>query len=165
MRLAIYLACALSLSACADALPDESTPMQEPDWSGSLRIPLLAEVGAGETYRLRGVEFEVSGTAMLSMSERDGLRARESLVTRLPAGEYIVYLRPGWRLMRRDASGKEVEAKAELLSENPVRLTVQTLGDENLQLAIRTGDKELRFGASGGVRVTSAEQTLRPGSF
>jgi hypothetical protein len=165
MRLAIFLACALSLSACSDALTDSQGSFAEPDLSGSLRIPLLVEDAEGESYRLRGADFEISGSAMLSMSDRNGVRARESLVTRLPPGQYTVFLRPGWRLMQRGADGTEKLASAALLSPNPVTLDVSELGDESVRLVFQKDGKELRLGGSTGVRVTRADQSASPNTL
>jgi hypothetical protein len=158
MRLAIALACAVSFSACADGLRTTDDSFAEPDLAGSLRIPLTAEDAAGTVYRLRDVHIEISGSALLSVSDADGLRARESLLTALPPGEYTVYLRPGWRLMARSPEGVEAPASADLLSKNPLTLRVGELGDETLKLVFKRGDEELRLGATAGVRVTRVEQ-------
>jgi hypothetical protein len=157
MRLAFVFACALPLIACTDALRAADEPLAEPDLSGSLRMQLTAEDASGVIYRLRDVDMEITGSALLSLSDRDGVRARESLITRLPAGEYTVFLRPGWRLMARDAQGHEVPAEAELLSANPCTVRVNELGDETLGLVFRHEDQQLRFGPGATVRVTSAK--------
>ncbi|MFT3928282.1 MAG: hypothetical protein QM778_37485 [Myxococcales bacterium] len=165
MRLAYILACALPLFACTESLPSGDSSFAEPDLSGSLRVPLTAEDAAGNVYRLRNVDLEITGSALLSISDRDGVRARESLITQLPAGEYTVYLRPGWRLMARDGAGRETSTEAELLSANPFTLRVNQLGDETLGLVFRHDDKQLRFGPGSSVRVTSVEPTTNPNTL
>jgi hypothetical protein len=155
MRLAILLACALSFSACSESFPAD-TDYAAPDLNGSLRIPLLVEDAQGDTYRLRGADFAISGSAMLAVSDSSGVRARESLVTRLPAGGYTVYLQPGWRLMQRHIDGTETELTAELISANPVVLHVDELSDESVRFTFRHQGKDLTLG-SAGVRVTRAE--------
>ena len=159
MRLAYVFACALPLIACTDDLRSGDEGFAEPDLSASLRVPLTAEDGAGIVYRLRNVDVEITGSALLSMSYRDGVRARESLLTQLPAGDYTVYLRPGWRLMARNQEGVEVPAEAELLSANPFSVRVNELGDETVGFVLKHGDKQLRFGPGSSVRVTSVLET------
>lgn len=156
MRLALLLACVLSWSACVDTYDDAGTVVQ-PDRSGTLRVFLRTESEEGKVYRLRGVEIDISGAALLTVSDRDGIRARESLKTQLPPGDYAVYVRPGFRLMERDADGRETELPAELASPNPLRLHVGELGDDVLPLVIRQGDRELRFGGGATVRVSLAK--------
>ncbi len=155
MRLAFVLACALPILACAEDLHFAGEPFAEADLSGSLRLPLTTEDSAGVVYRLRDVHLEITGSALLSVSDRDGVR-RESLVTQLPAGEYTVFLRPGWRLMARDESGREEPADAALQSANPFTVRVNQLGDETLGLTFKRGDEELHFGAGAALRVTRA---------
>jgi len=147
----------MPLFACTDHLAGSDGTFAEPDLSGSLRIPLTAEDESGTVYRLRNVDLEVTGSALLAMSDRDGVRAHESLITPLPAGEYTVFLRPGWRLMARDAEGHESAADAELLSTNPLTVRVNELGDETLGLVFKHEDKQLTFGPSSAVRVTSVK--------
>jgi hypothetical protein len=156
MRLALLLACVLSWSACVDAF-DDAGAMVQPDLSGSLRVFLRTESEEGKVYRLRGVEIDISGAALLTISDRDGIRARESLHTRLPPGQYAVYVRPGFRLMERDAEGRETEVPAELVSPNPVRIHMSELGDDILPLVVRHGERELRFGGGAAVRVSLAK--------
>src|SRR4051794_10720290 len=134
MRLTLVFACALPLIACADGLRAGDESFAEPDLSGSLRISLIAEDGSGIVYRLRNVDVEITGSALLSLSDRDDVRARESLFTQLPSGEYTVFLRPGWRLMARNQDGQEQAADAELISANPFVVRVNELGDETLGL-------------------------------
>jgi hypothetical protein len=155
MRLAFVLACAVSMSACGDAFVAGDAPFVQPDLSGSLRIPLSVDGTDGVSFRLRDAHFELSGSALLSLSERENTR-REAMVTRLPPGEYTVFLRPGWRLVQRDGQGAELAASAELLTPNPTRLVVNELGDESLHLIFQQGDQQIRFGA-GPVQVTQAE--------
>lgn len=162
MRLAFVFACALPLLACTDDLRTGDESFAEPDLSGSLRMALTAEDASGVVYRLRNVDLEITGSALLAMSDRDGVRARESLITQLPAGEYTVYLRPGWRLMARSEQGQEVPAEAELLSENPLTVRVNELGDQTLGLVFKHADEELRFGSGSSVRVTSVLASPRP---
>jgi hypothetical protein len=159
MRLALLFACAVTLSACAEGVTANDAAFVQPDLSGSLRIALSADREDGSSLRLRGAEFELSGSALLTLSDRDLRRSHESLVTRLPAGEYTVFLRPGWRMVERDANGSERESTStELLSPNPTRLVVNEYGDESLVLRFRQGEREIRFGG-GAVQVTRADQT------
>jgi hypothetical protein len=101
------------------------------------------------------VQLEITGSALLSLSDRDA--RREALLTQLPAGEYTVFLRPGWRMMARDENGRELPADAELLSVNPFTVSVGELGDETLGLTFKQGDQQLRFGPGSAVRVTRAD--------
>ncbi len=161
MRIAFVFACALSLIACSEDLRASDESFGEPGLSGSLRVQLTAEDASGVVYRLRNVDVGVTGSALLSMSDRDGVRARESLFTQLPAGEYMVYLRPGWRLMARGEQGHEEPAKAELLSKNPLVVRVNELGDQTLSLVFKHADKQLHFGPGSSVRVTSVLEAPR----
>lgn len=120
----------------------------------SLRVPLTGEDAAGTVYRLRDVQIDLVGAALLSLSERDGIRARESLVTDLPAGEYTAYVRSGWRLMERAAAGSEIEARAELVSINPIQIHVHEMGHVTLRLQFKRGEEALHLGAPASVHVT-----------
>jgi hypothetical protein len=164
MRLTLLFACVVSLSACSEGLTTTDDPLVEPDLSGSLQVPLTAEGEPDTTYRLRDVDLDVTGAALLTLSDRDDLRARESLVAALPAGDYTVYLRPGWRLMARDARGAEQPVQAELVSRNPVTVHVDAMGHEQLKLVMRRGGQELRFGVPIRERVTRVELAQRSAS-
>ena len=154
MRFALLLACVASLSACSGGLDLPDPLADEAQQTASLRIPLTATSAQGTVYRLRDVQIEISGAALLRLSDRDGVRGRETLRTDLPAGMYTAFVQPGWRLMERSEAGSERQTEAELLSANPLSLHVNEQGDVTLQLVFTHGSEELKLGTPAPVHVT-----------
>ncbi len=156
MRFTLLLACVASLSACGSQFDDHDPMSFASQQAASLRIPLTAASSQGTVYRLRDVQIDISGSALLRLSDRDGVRARETLLTDLPAGDYTAFIQPGWRLMERADTGAETQAEAELLSANPLALHINEMGDVTLRLVFKQGEEELQLGAPPPVRVTQA---------
>ena len=135
------------LIACTDALRAVTSRFAEPDLSGSLRVPLTAEDASGIVYRLRNVDLEVTGSALLSLSDRDGVRARESLFTQLPAGEYTVFLRPGWRLMARNQDGQRATRRSRVAVRQSLYRASQRAGRRDAGARVQARTDQLSFGS------------------
>ena len=154
MRVAVLMFLALVTVACTDAFTADDN-FVEADLSGSVKIPLSATDASGNTYRLRGATFEISGSAMVTLSDRDAGKDADSVVTPLPPGSYSLYLRPGFEIVSIANDGTVSPVQATLANANPVHFTVGQMSDESLKLEFKAGEESLRFGA-GPVRVTSA---------
>jgi hypothetical protein len=155
MRVVVLLFLALVTVACTDELTADDN-FVETDVSGSVRIPLFATDAHGNSYRLRGATFEISGSAMVTLSDRDAAKDADSVVTPLPPGTYSLYVRPGFEVVSIASDGTISQVEAELATKNPVHFTVRQMSDESLKLEFKKGEESLHFGAAP-VRVTSAE--------
>ena len=80
-------------------------------------------------------------------------------VSPLPAGQYSLFLRPGFQLIEVDPSGAQHEVAAVVSGSNPHPFSVHELEDATLKLSFapagKSGDTVV-FGAREAVRVTSA---------
>ena len=153
MLRALLLACALIAAAIAfDGALTDPELLTRPDLSGSLRIPLDASTG-GRTYALRDVTVELSGTAMLTLSARDG---EQALTTPLPSGAYGAFVRPGYRVVEIDADGVEHPVDATLTGANPLRVQLNDLRESTLELAFAHAGGVLVFGGRTLREATSA---------
>jgi hypothetical protein len=128
----------------------------ETDMSGSVKIPLTATDAQGNTYRLRGATFEISGSAMVTLSDRDAKNDADSVVTPLAVGTYSLYLRPGFEVVSVANDGSTSVASATMASKNPVHFAVHQMSDESIKLEFKSLESSLVFGANP-VRVTSAD--------
>ena len=155
MRVAVLMLLALFAFGCTDDFSADGSFMQS-DMSGSVKIPLTATDAEGNTYRLRAATFEISGAAMVTLSERDAKKDADSVVTPLPPGTYSLYVRPGFEMVSVANDGTTSVVSATMASKNPVNFTVHQMSDESLKLEFKNGSASLVFGA-GPVRVTSAD--------
>lgn len=164
MRRALVLAIALLVPVlgCSRELLDQDL-FAQPDLSGSVRIPLSTTRSDGVTYLLRDATVEISGSAMLTLSSasapaKRNTVARDALTTPLPAGSYTLYLRPGFRLVEVDQTGKERALEATLSMHNPLHFTVREFEDATLKLSFTEAGVpdpgRIVFGAPQAVRVT-----------
>ena len=177
--LVMVIALLVPVFACSRELLDQDV-FAQPDLSGSVRIPLATTRADGTTYLLRDATVEISGAAMLTLSTasaapaslhsrspgRASTQARpaatlsEALTTPLPAGQYTLYLRPGFQLVAVDQSGTERALAATLSMHNPLHFTVRELEDATLKLSFAEvgaeGADKIVFGAPQSVRVTRA---------
>ena len=155
MRVAVLMLVALFAFGCTDDFSADGSFIQS-DMSGSVKIPLTATDADGNTYRLRAATCEISGAAMVTLSDRDAKKDADSVVTPLPPGSYTLYLRPGFEVVSVGNDGATSAVSASMAGKNPVNFTVHQMSDESLKLEFKNGDASLVFGA-GPVRVTSAD--------
>lgn len=144
MRHVLASVCLVLLAACSGELSDSESLFRVADTSGSIELPLVGSDAAGRTYHLRGATFEVSGTAMVTLS--DPAQAR-TLTSPLPMGTYQLFLRPGYRVVEVAENGSETAIPAQLSSANPAPFRVEPRGDGRLRLTFRHGDVRIAFGA------------------
>lgn len=137
-----------ALTACSSEFADSDALFRVADTSGSIEVPLLGTDAAGHTYQLRGATFEVSGTAMVTLSTSPAAR---SLATPLPMGRYQLYLRPGYQVVEVTEKGQH-PIPARLSSKNPVPFQVEPRASGRLKLAFRHGDVSIAFGISEAAR-------------
>lgn len=143
MRHVLALFCLAGL-ACSGEFADSEVLFRVADTSGSIEVPLIGTDATGRRYNLRGATFEVSGTAMVTLS--NPTRA-DTLSTPLPTGGYQMYLRPGYRIVEVDEDGSERAIPALLSSANPAQFSVEPRANGRLKLAFRHGDVSIAFGA------------------
>jgi len=156
--LALLFCLALSLTACHDDLSTAEDSLLDSEVSGVVRMPIAARGTDGKTYRLRNATFEITGAAMFTVEGRNAPDARaDALATTVPMGNYSVYLRPGWEMIVESADGQIEKAEASLASRNPMAFEIGRTMDTRLSLTMRVGDRDVVFGASAPVQVTSAE--------
>jgi hypothetical protein len=143
MRHVLALLCLAGLAACSGEFADSEVLFRVADNSGSIEVPLVGRDATGRTYRLRGATFEVSGTAMVTLSNP----ARgDALSTPLPTGGYQMYLRPGYRIVEVAEDGSERAIPAMLSSANPAQFSVEPRANGRLRLAFRHGEVSIAFG-------------------
>jgi hypothetical protein len=155
LRLSVLLSLALSLIACTDDLATAEGDFIMADLSGAVRIPLEATAADGTSYRLKGATFEISGSAMVTLTDRDTKEQADELVSPLPAGGYSMYLKPGWELLSISADGTVTTLTATSVARNPMAFNVGEAATASPELVFKVGDRELSFGRSGVVRLTS----------
>lgn len=161
MRRALVLVALLMIPACSRALVEPEL-FEQPDLSGSVRIPLATSRADGTTYLLRNATLEISGSAMLTLAtEPSESPARaDALTTPLPAGSYTLFLRPGYQLIEVDPSGATRTLDAQLSGSNPAHFSVRDFEDATLKLAFHPAGTDphdtIVFGAPQAVRVTRA---------
>ena len=147
MRPVLALICVVGLvaflSACSSEFSDSDVLFRAADTSGSIEVPLTGADAAGRQYHLRGATFEVSGDAMVTLS--DSTQAR-SLSTPLPTGGYQMYLRPGYQVVEIGLDGSERTIAAALSSANPASFHVGPHTSGRLRLSFRHGDVSIAFG-------------------
>jgi hypothetical protein len=150
MRRAFAFLCFIALTACGTELQqDEGTMFRMSDDSGSLLVQLRGSDAEGRAYRLRNATFDVSGTAMVTLSDQaPGGTSRDALSTPLPTGSYQVYLRPGYRLVELSADGSERVVAASLRSPHPLRVRVGVRSDHQVALRFHNASAEIVFGTS-----------------
>ena len=153
MRLSVLLSLALFLTACSDDLTTDEGDLIVADLSGAVRIPLMASAEDGTSFHLQGATFEISGSAMVTLSDRDN--KAEELVSPLPAGGYSMYLRPGWQLVAVAPDGTSTTLAATMVARNPLGFQVSEASTASPELVFKVGERELSFGRSGVVRLTS----------
>lgn len=166
MRSGVSLSCLLSclvvLFGCTDALSSQETAdiANETSFDGSVHLPLSAQAADGKTFRLRNATFEIAGPAMFTLSDKDAKADAENLVTMLPAGQYSVFLRPGWELVEVASDGTEAKALATLHSGNPIPFTMGRTAEMRIKFTVQSGDRTVVFGEPDTQRVTSVEPEL-----
>lgn len=152
---ALVMSCVLlACSACDRELLESDRFVVLPELSGSLRIPLIATGEDGSRYQLSNATFEVSGTALLTLST--DARPEPALSTPLPAGTYTLFLRPGYQIRRMDHDRDDGPIEATLAAQNPAHFQLDQTEAVTQKLAFQHGDQLLTFGASPPVRVTLA---------
>jgi hypothetical protein len=158
MRFVALLVLALVTVGCSDDFTSDGNFMQT-DYTGSVKIPLTATDAEGNTYRLRGATFEISGSAMVTLSDKDAAKDADGVVTPLPPGSYSLYLRPGFEVVAVASDGTVSNATASMIGTNPLNFRVGQMSDESLKLEFKSGERAIVFGGGAPVRVTSADTT------
>jgi hypothetical protein len=157
MRLALLFSLAFLFVGCTDDLATmQDDAFAQPESTGAVHVPLVATAADGTTYRIKGATFEVSGSAMVTLSERDAGDKAEELVASLPAGGYSMYLRPGWQIIEIKTDGTVSNITSTLSSRNPMVFDLLQVSDANVKLAFHSEGRELTFGSATPVRVTTA---------
>ena len=150
---AVVVLCVLLLSGCSREL-FEPDVFRTPDLSGSLRVPLHALDEQGAEYRLEQLTLELGGPAMLTLAT--GAQPDDALGTPLPEGVYSVFVRPGFRVVKRSGDGAPEPVEARLISANPLHFSVGQAEAATLKLSVALADRTLTFGGSPALRVTRA---------
>lgn len=147
MRRALAFSFFLALAACDSQLPESDALFQVADDSGSIQIRLHGSDAEGRSYRLRNATFELSGTAMVTLSVSAQDADPKSLSTPLPSGSYQLFLRPGYRMTELAADGSEHPVAARLSSNGPLAVRVVARRDQQVALHFLEGEREISFGA------------------
>ena len=99
-----------------------ATPNAGPGTDGTLSVPLVARGPSGAIFGLRDATFAINGINVFHTEPFDP--GRIEFLVDLPGGQHSVRLRQGWQLVQSVGGGSFVDVPAELVSENPVALTV-----------------------------------------
>jgi hypothetical protein len=157
MRLALILVSLLAAVGCSDDLAAQES-LEQTAFDGAVHLPLFGHTADGKTFRLRNATYEIAGPAMFTLTDRDLKDPQaEALITTLPAGQYNVFLRPGWQLVEIAADGSEVARAATLASDNPVPFSLGRTADKRIKIKLHAGERELVLGDDAQDRVTSAD--------
>ena len=149
MPRALAFLCLFALAACSSELPESDTLFRPSDDSGSIQIRLLGSDASGRQYRLRQATFEVSGSAMVTLSTSAQDPQQRSLSTPLPSGTYQVFLRPGYEVIELARDGAERSVPARLGARGPLWVEVVPRHDQQVALRFLAGEQEITFGAQG----------------
>jgi len=147
MPRALAFLCLIALAACSSELPETDAMFRPSDDSGSIQIRLLGSDAAGRQYRLRHATFEVSGSAMVTLSTSPLDPKQRSLSTPLPSGTYQVFLRPGYEVIELAHDGAERSVPARLGAPGPLWIDVVPRRDQQVALRFLAGEEEITFGA------------------
>ena len=146
MRRALASLCLIALAACTGDLPETDSLYSLSDTSGSLQIRLSGTDGHGRRYRLQKATFELSGTAMLTLSTAAQAVGEKTLTTPLPSGAYQLFLRPGYEVVELGSDGAEHTIAAKLKSQRPLLVSVLSRGDQRVALCFSAGERDISFG-------------------
>jgi hypothetical protein len=120
----------------------------QPDDLGTLTSALSDVSVTGNRYRLRQATFEVLGgvDSPLSISSETYLN-QDLISVGLPAGEYQVSLRPGWRLEKADgAGGAYIDVDATLTSTAVRAVTIREGQETAVVYSFRVGGDVINLG-------------------
>ncbi len=161
MRFLILALCALSVVGCVDDLSSAEEGFAAVEVTGALHVPLTGQGEDGKSYRLRGASFDVSGSAMFTLTERDARGPEhDALVTTLPGGYYSLFLRPGWTLVEVLADGSEQKIEGTLESKNPVTFEIGRTVDTRVVIQLETERGKVVIGGTAPLRVTQVDSVL-----
>jgi hypothetical protein len=149
MPRALAFLCLIALAACTAELPESDALFRPSDDSGSIQIRLLGSDASGRQYRLRHATFELSGSAMVTLSTTRQDAVQNSLYTPLPSGTYQLFLRPGYEVVELAHDGEERTVAARLDLEGPLQIDVLARRDQQVALRFLRDEQEITFGASG----------------
>ena len=147
MPRALAFLCLIALAACSSELPESDALFRPSDDSGSIQIRLLGSDASGRHYRLRQATFELSGSAMVTLSTSPQEPQQRSLSTPLPSGTYQLFLRPGYEVIELAHDGAEHKVAARLGAEGPLWVDVVPRRDQQVALRFLAGEQEITFGA------------------
>jgi glucose/arabinose dehydrogenase len=161
LGLGAWAAGSLALSSACGSSPSESPPPEGARSSGQLELGLSAQL-AGVTYRLSAV-FDVTGAESLVLDTSDDPEA--AVLTRdLPAGGYVVALRPDFVVSRADGAVFE-PVEARLLSDavQSVQITANESSRVTIRFAVPGGDVSFGSGTLEiGFEVSTGGADCRP---
>lgn len=138
------LAGATSLTAVGCSGNSEAGDSAElPDEYGELAVALTATGGGGQSYRLTGATFEVSGLLSISLSPDPD---DEFASVDLPVGGYDVELLDGWTMEHSTGVGSFEPINAVLDSANPMTVDIEELQVAQAVFRFRAGDDVIELG-------------------
>lgn len=149
----------LALAGCDPELTTGEPAFSINTGAGSLKLPLVGIDAEGKSYRLRQGTFELNGSALMTLAVDNSLGGRKSFSTPLPPGEYQAFLREGFQLVEVLTDGSEQPVPALLSSANPARFDVDPRSDQELHLTFRLGDRTIKLGGNGALRIASRSAT------
>jgi hypothetical protein len=138
--------CLIALAACTGDLPETDSLYSLTESTGSLQIRLAGTDPSGRQYRLQKATFEISGSAMLTLSTAGRSQAKV-LTTPLPSGAYQVFLRPGYEVVELSSNGDEQTVTAKLKSQRPMLVNVLARTDQRVALCFSAGERDISFGS------------------
>ncbi|HEX6245548.1 MAG TPA: hypothetical protein VFZ61_31710 [Polyangiales bacterium] len=148
MRRALASLWLITLAACTGELPEADSFDRLSDTVGSLQIRLSGTDASGRRYQLQKATFELSGTAMLTLSTAGDAPRAKALSTPLPSGAYQLFLRPGYEVVELGSDGAERTIAAKLKSQRPLLVSVVARTDQRVALCFSASDRDISFGSS-----------------
>ncbi len=142
------LAMAWVVTGCSGKTEEQS------DASGTLGLPLKTYAASGVEYRLRDAEFSVWGYPESCWSgdgaceyyeatiDGEDYLDQDSILLDLEAGDYEIYLNPGWRLEKTE-DGETEEVEAVLLNGDYQWVWVSPRSTSWVSFEFGVGDREI----------------------
>lgn len=146
--LRVALAVGLSLGAVACGELEQGPSTSE---FGRVQMALTAVGSDGDTYRLRNATLDLSGPMSTSVSLDEAYGDAPVFEARVDVGEYTLSLAEGWILQRASGDGF-VDVMAEMVSPNPMSITVEADALSVAAVIFETVDAEVEF-ATGDLEV------------
>ncbi len=131
----------LASMGCA-AETAESWPVRPSDGQGSLQVAMQQQAADGALYFLRDASLHLSGLLETTIEVGDAPVLQQALAP----GAYTLELLNGWRMERQRTGQTPQEVEAELVSQNPLELSISAGQTTSVALRFRVlGAGEIGF--------------------